>query len=92
MTEKLVGKNTQDTVLGGVITIDMNNDWVGINTTVRIEDTTLQIGGQKAILLSRLTTAQRDALTGTSGMLIYNATTNKLNVYTGAGWEAITSA
>lgn len=39
----------------------------------------------------KLTTTQRDALTPTAGMLIYNTSTNKLNVYT-TGWEAITSA
>lgn len=39
----------------------------------------------------KLTTTQRDALTPTAGMFIYNTTTNKLNVYT-TGWEAVTSA
>lgn len=39
-----------------------------------------------------LTTTQRDALTPTEGMVIYNATTHKLNVRTAAAWEAVTSA
>jgi len=38
------------------------------------------------------TTTERDALTNLwKGRIIYNTTTNKLNVYTTA-WEAITSA
>lgn len=45
--------------------------------------------------IPKLTTAQRDALTGTNlytGLLIYNTTTNKLNVRVAAAWEVITSA
>lgn len=45
----------------------------------------------KAFLPTRMTTTQRDALTPAAGMVIYNTTTNKLNVYTSA-WEAVTSA
>ena len=44
------------------------------------------------IVLPLKTTAQRDAMVRPpQGMLIYNITTNKLNFYTGVGWEAITS-
>jgi hypothetical protein len=46
----------------------------------------------KGFLPPRMTTAQRDAITSVpAGLMIYNTTTNKLNVYTTA-WEAITSA
>ena len=39
------------------------------------------------------TTTARDALTSVpTGFTIYNTTTNKINVYTGSGWEAVTSA
>lgn len=44
----------------------------------------------KAFQPSRMTSTQRDALTPSAGMVIYNTTTNKLNVYTTA-WEAVTS-
>ena len=41
----------------------------------------------------RVTTAQRDALTNLFwGLIIYNVSTHKLNVYTANGWEQITSA
>ena len=40
----------------------------------------------------RYTTTERDALNEPqAGQIIYNSTTNKLNVYTGT-WEAITSS
>ena len=45
--------------------------------------------------IPKLTTTQRDALTGTDlyeGLVIYNMTTHKLNVRVAAAWEAITSA
>lgn len=39
------------------------------------------------------TSTERDALTSIeSGVIIFNTTTEKLNFYTGSGWEAITSA
>jgi len=45
----------------------------------------------KAFMPPRMTTTQRDAIPSpTAGMVIYNTTTNKLNVYTIA-WEAVTS-
>jgi hypothetical protein len=42
--------------------------------------------------MPRLTTTQRDALTATEGMLIYNTSTHKLNVRGASAWEAVTSA
>jgi hypothetical protein len=45
----------------------------------------------RGLLFPRMTTTQRNAiLTPKAGLVIYNTTTNKLNVYTTA-WEAITS-
>jgi hypothetical protein len=45
----------------------------------------------KGVLLPRMTTAERDAISAVAGLLIYNTTTGKLNIYTTA-WEAVTSA
>lgn len=45
----------------------------------------------QGFLPPRMTTAERDAIAApAAGLMIYNTTTNKLNVYTTA-WEAITS-
>ena len=38
-------------------------------------------------------TTQRDNITSPlTGEVIYNTTTNKINFYSGSGWEAVTSA
>lgn len=57
-----------------------NGNLLGLNSTT---------GGLK---LSVLTTAERDAITSPStGLLIYNSTTGKLNIRVAAAWEAVTS-
>jgi hypothetical protein len=45
-------------------------------------------------IIPKLTTTQRDALSGVSlyeGLIIYNLTTHKVNVRVAAAWEAVTS-
>lgn len=42
--------------------------------------------------LPNVTSTQRDALTPTVGALVLNTTTNKINIYNGTAWEAVTSA
>lgn len=53
----------------------------------------------QALVIPQYTTTARNALSATSvpvkrftGMVIYNTTTNKLNVFNGTAWEAVTSA
>lgn len=56
--------------------------------------TSQKIQAQKN-LIPKLTTTQRNALSGADlfeGLVISNTTTHKLNVYTGSAWEAVTSA
>lgn len=46
----------------------------------------------KGFLPPRMTTTQRNAISSPpAGLVIYNSSTNKLNLYTGAAWEAVTS-
>lgn len=40
-----------------------------------------------AFLPPRLNTTQRDALTATAGMIVYNTSTNKLQCYDGTSWQ-----
>lgn len=47
---------------------------------IELESTT------KAILLSRMTTTERDALTAVNGMQIYNSTTDKFQGYASGAW------
>lgn len=71
------------------------NGRVGINTTTPHASAVLDLGTSTArgLKLTSLTTTQRDAISAPAeGLLIFNTTTNKLNFYTGAAWEAVTSA
>lgn len=46
----------------------------------------------KGLIFPRMTTAQRDAIVNpVGGLVVYNTSTAKLNVFTTA-WEAVTSA
>lgn len=42
----------------------------------------------KGLLLPRMTTTQRDAITAVAGLVIYNTTTTKMECYDGATWQA----
>lgn len=44
----------------------------------------------KGFVITRLTTAQRDALTTVEGMLIYNTSTNAMELYNGTSWIPLT--
>jgi hypothetical protein len=47
----------------------------------------------QGFLPPRMTTTERNAITSPpAGLMIYNTTTNKLNVRTASSWEAVTSA
>lgn len=71
------------------------SDTIGVGTQTpadcAIMDLT-SVNHNTGLLLPRLTTVERDAIaTPLAGLLIYNTTTNKLNVYTTV-WEVVTSA
>jgi hypothetical protein len=64
-----------------------NDQKVGIGTNSVDSGATLEVDGTTGgILFPRLTTTQRDALTAVNGLVIYNSTTNKLQVYAGGAW------
>jgi hypothetical protein len=67
---------------------------VGIGTTLPNDAAALTLTSTtKGFLPPRMTTAQRDAIsTPPAGLMIYNTSTNKLNVRTASSWEAVTSA
>jgi len=68
--------------------IDANKDWAtkGIDSLgyVIIED-----GAGHYLRLPSLTTAQRDALTAATGMLIWNSTNSRVEKYDGSDWGAL---
>jgi len=60
---------------------------VGIGTNSVDSGATLEVDGTTGgILLPRLTTTQRDALTPVNGLMIYNTTTSKFQGYAGGAW------
>lgn len=61
---------------GGLVNVPTNNS-VGIE----LQSTT------RAVLLSRMTTAQRDAMTAVDGMIIYNTTTGTIQGYQSGAWS-----
>ena len=42
-------------------------------------------------IVQSLTTAQKNALTGVTGMIVFDSTLAKLCIYTGAAWQTVTS-
>jgi hypothetical protein len=66
---------------------------VGIGTAAPVSSAALEIvSTTRGFLPPKMTTAQRNAITNlTSGLMVYNTTTNKLNFYNGSAWEAVTS-
>lgn len=85
----LIAENSAGTVLVYV----KNNGETGFGSTSNHASALVQIDSStKGFLPPRMTTTERNAISSpAAGLIIYNTTTNKLNVYTTA-WEAITSA
>jgi hypothetical protein len=65
---------------------DAAENWAGyFKGDVRIYGT-LDIDSTGALIVSRITTAERDALSPVNGMIIYNTTDNQFNFYENGSW------
>lgn len=86
------GSNKMQFLAGGVEILTTTSAGVGINNTSPDASAVLDVASTtQGFLPPRMTTAQRDAISSpAAGLIIYNTTTNKLNVYT-TTWEQITS-
>lgn len=74
---------------GGTIAlrVDPANQNIAIGTSAVAADAQLDLQRTDgALLLPRLTTTQRDALTAADGMTIYNTTIDRLQVYRNGSW------
>lgn len=67
---------------------------LGIGTPNPNLRTILELNSTSLVFLPpRMTTTQRNLITPVpQGAVIYNTTSNKLNMYNGSTWEAVTSA
>ena len=66
---------------------------VGIGTEVPNSGALLELASTtQALILPRMNTTNRDAISGENGMLIYNTSTNKLNAFCNGSWEQVTSS
>jgi hypothetical protein len=71
----------------------MNNTTAGGSTILDPTAVASFTSTTKGLAVPRMTTTQRDAITSpATGLVIYNTSTNKLNVRVAAAWEAVTSA
>lgn len=89
-----IGLGSNTAILGNSsITTTALRGNVGIGITSPNANAILDVTSTtKAFMPPRMTTTQRDAIPSpTAGMVIYNSSTNKLNVYT-TTWEAVTSS
>jgi hypothetical protein len=91
------GQDVTVTPMGGgdfivntnLIFADTSQSNVGIGTTSVAASAILELSSTTgALLLTRLTTVQRNALTPVNGMIIYNSDTNQIEAYRNA-WIAI---
>lgn len=96
-TNLLIGTTTTPTGNFNIYSTSTKNSYfagpIAIGTPTPNANAVLDLTSTtKAFMPPRMTTAQRDAIASpTAGMVIYNTTTNKLNVYTTV-WEAVTSS
>jgi hypothetical protein len=78
---------TFDSVGPTPLAINPNGGNVGIGTTSPATNALLELSStSKALLLTRLTTTQRDAMTAVNGMIIYNTTTNTFQGRANGAW------
>lgn len=74
---------------GDMVGICFRDGSVGFGTTSPATSALLDLtSSNKAILISRMNTTQRDALTAVNGMIIYNSTLNKFQGYENGTWAS----
>lgn len=84
-TPLLLGTSSAPTA----ITI-LNSGKVGIGTTAPATSAVLELASTTgALLVPRMTTTQKNALTAVNGMLVYDSTLNKFHGYENGAWTAL---
>lgn len=60
---------------------------VGTTTAANASSTVVEFAGTGTVLLPRITTTQRNLLTGVNGMMIYNSSANVFQLYENGAWR-----
>jgi hypothetical protein len=84
--------NSELTATATVRFVSDNNRWLNCTPTYSNQTSGDMIVNVSGAGMPRYTTTQRGSLAPVAGQVVYNASTNKLNVYNGTTWEAVTSA
>lgn len=77
-------QNSTGPIGNGTLTIKNKASYA---TSITLTDNEISVNG--GLQFDNLTTAERTALTASSGMLVYNTTTGVLEVYQGSTWDTL---
>jgi len=79
---------------GSTVLEVMRNGPLKVNQITALSGVGLKIGSDTAVAaeLPEFTTAQRNAISPTNGMIIFNSTTSRPQVYTGGSWSNLVPA
>jgi hypothetical protein len=73
-----------------LLMIDTSGNTIGIQIDAPDTNACLDMSASiKPVILPKLTTGERDAVTAVAGMIIYNETTNTVQDYNGSAWADI---
>ena len=61
---------------------------IGTATAANASSTVMELAGQRALVIPRITTTKRNLLNGDNGMKIYNITDNQFHNYQNGAWAA----
>lgn len=80
------------TAAGGAVVLTTITDQVGIGTASPNAFAALDITSTtRGFLPPRMTQTQRDVITATAGLVVYNTTSASLNLYNGSAWTNLVS-
>jgi len=71
------------------LVLDLENKNVGIGTTPATSGALDISSTTGALIVPRMTTTQRNAMTAVAGMIIFNTTTNRHEGYDGSSWDQL---
>jgi len=91
-----IGRTSKTSTIAGALAVTQGSTLtgnVGVGGAAAASAALTVTSTTQGLLFPRMTETQRDAISApAAGLVIYNTTTNKLNLRVAAAWEVITSA